>query len=163
MSWARGFAEHGYDPEPRPRPDWVMDAPVRITKAEADARSWRSFWQGVAFGGLMVGASFIAGAAFSGDTASFGGTGCTLVPVHGMAHVAEVRCRNIETGGYEAEVGADLTSYTLTVHLLLDQGPGKVPDSFTITPPDGYFADPETLILDEFTEGTIRIYQFVGA
>jgi hypothetical protein len=101
--------------------------------------------------------------AHAGDTASFGGTGCQLVPVAGAAHVAEARCRNIETGGYEAEVGADLTAGGLTVHLRVYQEPGKVPDSFTIIPPDGYFADPGTLILDEFTAGTVLIYPFIGS
>jgi hypothetical protein len=101
--------------------------------------------------------------AHAGDTASFGGTGCQLVPVKGAAHVAEARCRNIETGGYEAEVGAELTAGGLTVHLHVYQGPGKVPDSFTIIPPDGYFADPGTLILDEFTDGTVLIYPFIGS
>jgi hypothetical protein len=160
MSWQRGYGETTYDPEPRPRPDWVMDAPVRITKAEADRKAQRAFTYAAVIFGIL---GFGAGYAFAGDTANYGGTGCTLVPVEGEAHIAEARCTNIQIGGYQSVVGADLTAGTLTVHLLLDQGPGKVPDSFTITPPDGYFADPETLILDEFTEGTIRIYPFVGA
>jgi hypothetical protein len=133
-----------------------------ITLADANRKASRAFWRGLVIGGMLVGATFIGGAALAGDAASFGGTGCQLVPIEGRAHIAEARCENVETSG-QSLVEADLTAGGLTVRLVLMQAPGHQPDSFTIVPPDGFIADPQTLVLDEFTSGVVRIFQFVGA
>lgn len=144
-------------------PDWVPEDVEWIETKQADRKAIRSFWRGACFGALLATGAFAASAAWAQDSADWGGTGCQLVPVEGQAHVFEARCRNIETGGYSFLVAADLTAGGITVRLILEQEPGKIPDAFTIVPPDGYFADPSPMILDEFTRGTIRIYEWAGA
>lgn len=92
-------------------PDWVPEDVEWIDKKEADRKAIRTFIRGALFGALLATGAFIASAAMAGDSASFSGTGCQLVPVTGQPHIA----------------------------------------------------DPATLILDEFTRGTIRIYEWAGA
>ena len=85
------------------------------------------------------------------DRAFWDATGCVLVPVTGEAWVAELRCRNELTAMVNPDVAADLRIDGLTVHLFLEQTVGKTPDSFTVTVPDGFVADPPVLVLDEAT------------
>lgn len=121
-----------------------------------------AFKRGMFLGAVAMAVGvFAADRAYSGDTADYGGTGCTLVPVSGQNHVAELRCTNVETSG-QSLVSADLTAGSLTVTLVIQHGPGNVPDQFTATSP-GYIAEPQTLILDEWTSGTVRIFEFVGS
>lgn len=95
------------------------------------------------------------------DVAEWGGTGCQLVPVVGRTHIAEVRCRNAVTSGQSLTEGV-MQSGDLRAHLAVQHGPGDVPDLFTVTPPDGYIADPVVLSLDEKTRGVVLIYPWVG-
>jgi hypothetical protein len=50
----------------------------------------------------------------------------------------------------------------MTVHLALAQTFGRTPDSFSVTVPEGYFADPPVLVLDEEARGVIRVVQYLG-
>ena len=50
----------------------------------------------------------------------------------------------------------------LTVHLDLAQTFGRTPDTFVVTVPDGFFADPPVLVLDEEARGVIRIAPWLG-
>ncbi len=58
-------SEDCYDPEPRPRPDWVVPVKLTVSLADHKKAKRKQFWRGVCFGGLIVGASFIAGAALA--------------------------------------------------------------------------------------------------
>jgi hypothetical protein len=143
-------------------PDDIAPLPEFLTVQDADRKALRAFWRGSVFGALLAVGAFVGSAAWSGDTASFGGTGGTLVPVSGEAHVAEVRCRNVNTSGPYTDSGV-MDAGDLTAHVTIVHGPGDKPDTFTITPQPGFVADPQVLVLDEWTDGTVRIYQFVGS
>ena len=96
------------------------------------------------------------------DSAWWQATGCQLVPVTGEAWVAELRCANFLTNMTPADVTADLHIDGLTVHLALTQPFGRTPDSFVVTVPDGFFADPPVLVLDEEARGVIRVSPWLG-
>lgn len=110
----------------------------------------------------LVAAALIALPASAQDSAFWQATGCTLVPVTGEAWVAELQCQNFLTNMTPADVSADLHIDGLTVHLALAQTFGRTPDSFSVTVPDGYFADPPVLVLDEEARGVIRIAPWLG-
>ena len=96
------------------------------------------------------------------DSAFWGATGCQLVPVEGEAWVAQVEYANFLTNMTPADVSADLHIDGLTVHLDLAQTFGRTPDTFVVTVPDGFFADPPVLVLDEEARGVIRIAPWLG-
>lgn len=98
------------------------------------------------------------------DSAFWGETGCQLVPVQGEAWVAEVRCRNELTSMTDPDVAADLRAGDLTVGLMVEQTVGRTPDSFSVTVPDGFVADPPVLVLDEDAVGVVvvRIQPYLG-
>lgn len=148
-----------YDPE-------VDSTPVQRSECfpvgEAARKARRAFWRGVTVGGLVIGACFIGGAAFGGDTANFGGTGCRLIPVTGQAHVAEVQCHNVHTMGAAFDDGV-MEAGGLTVGLSVAHGPGDEPDAFVITPGSGFYADPAVLVIPEWDGATALIFEFVGA
>lgn len=110
---------------------------------------------------LVLSALILALPAQAQDAAYWGGTGCVLVPVEGQAHIAEARCVNLLTG-YQPWTEADMTAGGLTVHLSVLHGPDRVPDEFTVTPPDGFVAVPPVLVLDEDQVGTILLYRYLG-
>ena len=96
------------------------------------------------------------------DSAWWETTGCQLVPVHGEAWVAEVICRNELTSMTSPDVSAALSIDGLTVQLAVAQTLGRTPDSFMVTPPDGFVADPPVLVLDEGTVGVVRVLPWLG-
>jgi hypothetical protein len=61
------YSTDSYDPEPHPRPDWVLEIPERITVAEASAKAVRAFFRGVFVGAIGLAAILAAGAAWSQD------------------------------------------------------------------------------------------------
>ncbi len=151
------MTQRGYfDPE-------VDSTPIQRSECfpvgEAARKARRAFWRG-----MLIGAALLAGVnqAFGGDTANFGGTGCTLVPVSGQTHVAEVICKNVHTSGAAISEGT-MDAGGIGVVLRVYHGPGDQPDNFIALPPDGYFADPPVLSLNEWDGGVILIYPFVGA
>lgn len=110
---------------------------------------------------ILATAICLAMPAHAQDTASFGGTGCVLVPVTGEAWVAEVNCLNVETTGNAWNEGA-MTANGLTVGLTISHGPGDVPDVFTLIPPVGYVVHPEVMTLDELSTGQAVVLPYVG-
>ena len=96
------------------------------------------------------------------DSAWWETTGCQLVPVHGEAWVAEVICRNELTSMTSPDVSAALAIDGLTVQLAVAQTLGRTPDSFMVTPPDGFVAEPSVLVLDEGTVGVVVIREYLG-
>ena len=95
------------------------------------------------------------------DAAMWHGTGCVLVPVEGEAWVAEARCVNVLTYDQPWTEG-DMTAGGITVHLSVLHGPDDVPDTFTLTPPEGFVAVPPVLVLDEDTRGVVRVMPWLG-
>ena len=51
----------------------------------------------------------------------------------------------------------------LVVALSVGHGPGFMPDRFTLTPPEGFVAVPDVLMLDEHTTGVALIFEWTGA
>jgi hypothetical protein len=96
------------------------------------------------------------------DSAFWQATGCTLVPIQGAAWVAELRCQNFLTEMTPPVVTADLHIDGLAVHLSLAQTFGREPDSFAVTPPDGFVAIPPVLVLDEEARGVVQIMEYLG-
>jgi hypothetical protein len=145
MNWQHDFAD-------RPR---FVD-PV------AKRRAHMAFWRGVIAGGMIVASVFIAGSAFAGDTAEWGGTGCKLVLIEDMAHVAEVRCKNVHT--FDVIMNeAVMTAGDVSVHLVIFHGPGDERDLFLITPAPGYLAEPAQMMIREWDGETALIFPFVGS
>ena len=142
-------------------PDCPVPVKLQVPLRVAKARAQRSFWRGVVIGGLLTGASFIAGAAFSADLATWGGTGCKLVPVADQDHVAEVRCVNTQTTG-DAVTSGEMEADGLWVSLTVLHGAGDIPDEFAIVPMPGFVAVPPLLVLDEHTRGTAVIIPWEG-
>lgn len=130
---------------------------LSLPEAKRKARS--AFWRGAVIFGAM---GFGAGYAWAGDTVNFGGTGCTITPVDGQTHVAEVRCKNVHTSG-EAISDGTMEVDGLYVHMTVFHGPGDTPDHFYAVPPDGFIAVPPALMLSEWSGGVILIYPFVGS
>lgn len=50
----------------------------------------------------------------------------------------------------------------MTVDVLIDQGNGFLPDTYTIIPPEGYMVHPRSLSIDEGGDGTFEIYSLEG-
>lgn len=136
--------------------------PQYVEVKTAKRREFTRFAQGSVFGAILATGAFIGSAAFGGDTADFGGTGCTLIPVSGQGHVAEVRCKNVHTSGPSRDAG-EMEVAGLTVGLQVFHGPGDDPDDFIALAPDGYFAEPPVLTLNEWASGVILILPFVGS
>lgn len=111
---------------------------------------------------VAASATLIAFPASAQDSAFWGATGCQLVPVEGEAWVAELQCQNFLTNMTPADVSAVLLIDGLTVHLALAQTFGRTPDSFSVTVPDGFFADPPVLVLDEEARGVVKVMEYLG-
>ncbi len=130
----------------------------------AGARKYRAFWRGAATATGIIAASAAllwSLPAFAGDTASWMGTGCQLIPVTGQDHIAEVRCVNVETMGDALTEGV-MAVPGLFVGLTVLHGPGDIPDRFTITPEPGFIAVPPVLVIGENQRATALIMQWIG-
>lgn len=75
--------------------------------------------------------------------------------------MAEVLCTNVETTDNVLSEGV-LAVGDMIVGLTISHGPGSVPDTFTITAPVGFVAIPPSLVLDEFTQGEVRVFPWLG-
>lgn len=96
------------------------------------------------------------------EAACWSGTGCALAMTPGKPHVAEVTCRNrVTSGAYRND--ALLISEGMAVGLAVDHGAGDLPDLFSVTPPDGFVADPVQLSLPENGAGVVRIWDWSGS
>jgi hypothetical protein len=155
MSFQRGYGETTYDPEPRPRPDWVFDAPQTLTKAEADRQAWRAFWRGVVIGGLVVGAGFLAGAA-RGETIQIGrslshggaamGTTVSIAPSEVPGQLAVVTLDNqlVNDGGDTGRYPLVMNDLMVAVLFTWDADPLLGSDRMTVLAPAGVTCLPET-------------------
>lgn len=106
-------------------------------------------------------ALIVALPAHAQDTAMWNGTGCTLIPVDGQAHVAELRCHNALTGGVPLTEGAMIAG-GLIVGLSIDHQSGDIPDTFMFAAPDGYAVVPPALVLNEHADGVAVVMPWTG-
>lgn len=111
---------------------------------------------------LVVLVGLAAMPAHSADAAFWQGTGCALTLTPDAPHVAEVTCQNRITNGQWHDA-ATLIDGGLIVGLVVDHGPGDVPDLFIVTPPDGFVAVPAQLSLPEHGAGVVLIWQWSGS
>ncbi len=146
----RGYTEGWQD---------FVPMPSYLPMPEAKRKARRAFLYGAVIFGLI---GLAAGAAFGGDTANWGGTGCRLIPVTGQAYVAEVQCHNVHTMGAAFDDGV-MEAGGLRVILSVAHGPGDEPDTFVITPGGGFYADPAVMVIPEWDGATAFIFEFVGA
>lgn len=161
MSYHRGYAEQDTPP--------AMDHWLRLDDANRKAR--RSFWRGMVIGGLLVGATFIGGAAF-GDTITIGptymygrqtaGTTVTLEPSPVPGQLAIVTLQNQLVNG-----GTDNGTYTLTMDGLTvevvftwDIDPAIGSDQITVIPPEGVTCVPEDCSVSVFEGLTGQVVLF---
>ena len=117
----------------------------------------RAFWSGVVLGGLITGASFIAGAAFAEPSHDWGGSSATLAHGEGDA-IAQVECVNRLTKGRDTFLHFTLDLDGLSVAVTVEQGGGDIPDRYTVTPPAGYVAVPPSVTVAENDSATILIF-----
>ena len=87
---------------------------------------------------------------------NWGGTGCTIAIVTGQAHVAEIVCHNVLTGGVTHNRGV-LMLDGQPVEIIATMGPGDDPDRFEVIPPVGYTADP-AVDVPEGGQAIIRVW-----
>ena len=71
-------------------------------------------------------------------------------------------CRNVLTQSL-ALTEADITAGGITVRVTVQHMNGDTPDMFTVTPAPGFNAEPPVLVLDEHSQGVVRIFPFLGA
>jgi hypothetical protein len=152
MNWQRDIYDYELDSTPLPK----LEVHPR---GETARRARRAFLYGSIIFGVL---GALTGAAWGGDRAEWDGTSCQMVAVDGRAHVAEVHCRN-QISTAVMRVWADLSVDGLTVQVVIAHAQGEAPDVFTITPQDGYISEPQTLTIQEWSNGVFRIYPFAGA
>ena len=98
-------------------------------------------------------------AAMAQDSAHWGGSSVTLKPAGGPAHVADVVAVNRLTGGHALRLSHGLTIPGLSVVVDIAHGPGSVPDTYTVTVPDGFIAVPAFVVVPEDGQAVIRIFR----
>ena len=84
-----------------------------------------------------------------------------LQPTTTPGAVAQVSFDN-KTVHRDERVTFDLTMGDLTVTVEALVGRGLTPDTFTVTPPDGFIAVPESLDVAEDDVGVILVVPFLG-
>lgn len=99
-------------------------------------------------------------------TANFSGTGCTLVPVTGQAHIAEIHCKNRITAGLRTDQGA-MEAKGIWIGLTVEHSPepvtGQEPDLFVFSPDAGLTVVPAEMLVDENGSGVAFVYEWAGS
>jgi hypothetical protein len=150
-------------PRFRPVPtDYAPDEP-ELTREEADRKAVRAWWRGVVFGGLLVGATFIAGAAFA-DPLNITGTIVDMQPAPPPA-VAKVTMDNWSANGPQDDAVYLLTMPGLAVEVEFTWDAGQIgEDRVTVIPPDGFICEPLDcqMTVPEGSIGRVMIMPWVG-
>lgn len=105
--------------------------------------------------------------AYADDTARWGASpnladnsSVTLTLTSDGPHVASVRAVNRLTGDTTPDsFTVTLQAGALVVRVYVEQGPGRVPDVYTVTPPAGYVAVPSSVSVAEGDEAVIEIVE----
>lgn len=147
-----------FDPwaEPAPLPEYIL-------KTEAERKAGRAFWRGVVFGGLLIGATFIATAASGLDIS---GSTVTLEPSADPAAFADVVFVNDLSNG-----PTDTGSYTLvqdgiTVDVAFTWDANFIGmDQVVITPPLGMTCLPVECMVTviEGQTGRVTLFWYQGS
>jgi hypothetical protein len=85
----------------------------------------------------------------------------TIEPTTAPGAVAQVTFVNATVHADET-VTFDLTLDGLTVTVEALVGRGLTPDRMTVIPPDGYYAEPSEMDVEEDGVGTIIVYPYLG-
>ena len=143
-------------------PDCPVPVRLNVTRSLAEAMARRAFWRGVVFGGLIIGATFIAGAAVSLDIA---GSTVTLEASTDPRAVADVVFVNdlsngpTDTGAYTLSEGGLVVgvSFTWDANFI-----GM--DRVVVTPPVGMVCVPAacTMVVIEGQVGRVALLPYVG-
>lgn len=100
-------------------------------------------------------------------TANFSGTGCTLVPVTGQAHIAEIHCKNrinaLTLGPAIGRIDVDGLGIGLTIHQTPEKAYGQEPDLFVFSPDAGLAVVPAEMLVDENGSGVAFVYEWAGS
>jgi len=98
-------------------------------------------------------------AAIAGETYRWNHeTHITIQPTSQPGAVAEVVFSNTDIHVFGREV-FDLTLGDITVTVVYEMNVNGADDRFTVTPPPGYLAIPETLVVPEEGAGVIFVFQ----
>jgi hypothetical protein len=177
MSFQRGYGDTTYDPEPRPRPDWVLDAPEVLTRDEADAKALRAFWRGTFVGAVAIAASFAAGAAWSQEVVTIGdaeingqrveATTVSIAPSDKPGQLAVVTFENryMNDGLDTGEYWISLPELAVGVSFTWDAGPAPGADRIELIVPEGITCIPAACrisIMEGFT-GSVILLDWMGA
>jgi len=98
------------------------------------------------------------------DTAAWGRMPQFVVQlVPGRYCDAEIHAQNRVTGGLMSPTFATLRLDNLAVLVRVDHADGDLPDTVTVTPPEGWIAVPPSIVLQEDQAGIIEICLAVGS
>jgi hypothetical protein len=155
INFQRGYGEISYDPEPRPRPDWVLDAPETVTRADANASARRAFTYAAVIFGLI---GFAAGAAW-------GQVPQTRMHLEGATgDCFAVVVINNTSGRYNSDEALDTTRGTVVLryHTVGGHNATDADEVTVVSLPDGVLADPEFMALPDGETGRVCLIRFVG-
>jgi len=121
--------------------------------------------QGLSDMRVIIASIFLAFPAHAGDTYTWGSafypSTIVLGPTEAPGAVAQVTFDN-KTVHRDEDVSFVLDLGDLAVTVDASVGRGLTPDRFTVTPPAGYFAVPESLDVAEDDVGVILVLPFLG-
>lgn len=103
----------------------------------------------------------VLGTATAGSIVNWGGTTCVLAKVLHEPYIATVTCHNDLTGGTTYNTGT-VDLHGLSIGIDATMQPGRAPDEFTITPPEGFVAIPPQMTIGEFESGVTLIFSLAG-
>lgn len=178
MNHQRGWGAEAIGSDARPASRGGM---VSLSRGElfdltqgARARARRSFWGGIVLGGLIVGASFIAGAALAEETRTIQigklfvngeASAPTTVsiapsPVPGQWAVVSFQNQYVNDGGDDGTYTLTLDGVAVGIVFTWDFNPVLGSDRITVTPPEGITCQPETceaVVMEGFSGEVILI------
>lgn len=95
--------------------------------------------------------------AIASDTCGWGRPGTTASIAPHATAAAQVIIQN-RLSFRDHGRPCNVTLNGLTVQVTYDPGPHREPDTFTVTPPEGYFAIPDWLVIDDDAGAVVLIY-----
>jgi hypothetical protein len=175
MGWQRewGAAVIGSDARPVRRGDMVALSTGELFDLTqgAKARSLRAFWRGIVIGGLLVGATFIGGAAL-GETIHIGRTWIngdeaqsTTISIArstepGEWAVVTMENRHVNDGGDSGAYALTLDGVPVGIRFVWDSDEMLGSDAVTVTPPQGMTCVPDdctATVMEGFTGRVVLI------
>jgi hypothetical protein len=160
--------------------DYPIPNPPQMPVAKAQrmvlGAFWLGFWRGVVAGGLIVGGTFIASAAW-GETITIGGiyvngaaqfgTTVSIEPSGNPGELAVVTLTNehVNDGGDNAEYFVGIDGLAVGVEFTWDADGFSGADRITVRPPEGITclpADCSVTVMEGFT-GAVVLLDWIGS